>query len=63
VVGIGERQAADAARGEVQRRRATEATGADHERARGAQAFLSLDADFRQQDVPAVAKELLVVQY
>jgi len=48
--------------GEVERRGAAEAAGADDEHASVAQPLLALDPDFGEQDVPAVAKELLVVQ-
>jgi hypothetical protein len=61
-VRIGEGQLADAAGGKVERRGAAEAAGADDERARVAQPLLALDPDFGEQDVPAVAEELLVVQ-
>ena len=62
LVGIGEGQLADAACCEVEGGRTTQAARADDERARRAQAFLAFNADLRQQDVPAVAEELLVVQ-
>jgi hypothetical protein len=61
-VRVGDGQPADAARGEVERRRATEAARADDERVRSAQPLLAFDADFGEQDVAAVAEELLVVQ-
>ena len=47
---------------EVQRGRAAEPSRADDERARRAQSFLPLDAEFLEEDVPGVAEELLVVQ-
>jgi hypothetical protein len=62
LVGVGQRQPADSRRGEIEGRRAAEAAGADDQRARRAQPFLPLDADLGEQDVPAVAEELLVVQ-
>src|SRR5205807_5528592 len=62
LVGVGERQPADARGGEIERRRAAEAAGADDERGCRAQPFLPLDADLGEQDVPAVAEELPVVQ-
>jgi hypothetical protein len=62
-VRIGNRQLADTADGEVERRRASEAARADDERVRCAQPLLSLDADFLEKDVAAVAEELLVVQF
>ena len=62
LVRIGERELADAAGGEIERRRAAEAARADDERMRVAQPLLALDADLGEQDVAAVAEELLVVQ-
>jgi len=62
LVGVGQRQPADARRGEIEGCRAAEAAGADDERGCRAQPFLPLDADLGEQDVPAVAEELLVVQ-
>jgi hypothetical protein len=61
-VRIGEGEAADAARREIQRRRATEAAGADDQRASRPQPLLSFDPDLGKKDVAAVAEELLVVQ-
>src|SRR6185503_11179078 len=63
LVGIDQREAADAGRGEVERCRATQPAGADDQRVRRAQLLLSFDPDLRQQDVPAVAEKLLVVQF
>jgi hypothetical protein len=62
LVGVGQRQPADARCREVEGRRAAEAAGADDQRGCRAQPFLPLDADLGEQDVPAVAEELLVVQ-
>jgi len=62
LVGIDQREPADAGRGEVERCRAAQPARADDQRVRGAQLFLSFDPDLRQQDVPAVAEKLLVVQ-
>jgi hypothetical protein len=62
LVGVGEGEFADAAGGEVERRRASQATGADDQRMRRAQPLLALDPYFIEQDVAAVAEELLVVQ-
>jgi len=62
LVGVGQRQPADSRRGEIEGRRAAEAAGADDQRGCRAQPFLPLDADLGEQDVPAVAEELLVVQ-
>jgi hypothetical protein len=62
LVGVGERELADPARGEIERGGAAEAARAYDKRMRRAQPLLALDADLAQQDVPAVAEELLVVQ-
>jgi hypothetical protein len=63
LVRVGEGEPADAARREVERRRAAEPAGADDERARRPQPLLAFDPDFREKDVAAVAEELLVVQF
>jgi hypothetical protein len=60
-VAIGQHQGADAGRGQVEGRRRTQAAGADHQRARIDDVLLAFDADLRQQDVAAVAQQLLVV--
>ncbi len=62
LVGVGQRQPADSGCREIEGRRAAEAAGADDQRGCRAQPFLPLDADLGEQDVPAVAEELLVVQ-
>ena len=62
LVGIGNGEFADAARGEIERGGTAQTACADDQRVRCAQALLALDPDLRQQDVPAVAQELLVVQ-
>ena len=62
LVGVGQRQPPDPCGGEVERGRAAEAAGADDQRARRPQPFLPLDTDLGEQDVPAIAEELLVVQ-
>ena len=62
-VWIGERQLAEAACREVERRRAAEAADADDQRARRPQPLLPLDPDLGKEDVAAVAEELLVVQF
>ena len=62
LVGIDQREAADAGRGEVERCRTAQPARADDQRVGGAQLLLSLDPDLRQQNVPAVAEKLLVVQ-
>jgi hypothetical protein len=61
LVGVGEGEASDSGGGEIERRRAAEAARADDQRARGAQLLLSFNADLRQQNVPAIAEKLLVV--
>jgi hypothetical protein len=61
-VGVGEGEAPDAGGAEVQRRRAAQAAGPDDDDVRRTQLLLTIDADLRQQDVPAVAEKLLVVQ-
>ncbi len=63
LVAVGDREPADAARGEIERGGAAEATRADDERTRGAQPLLAFDSDLREQDVPAVAEKLVVVQF
>ena len=63
LVRVGEGEFSDAAGGEVERRGATQAAGADDERVRRAQPLLALDAYFIEQDMAAVAEELLVVQW
>ena len=50
----------DACRGKIERGGRAEAAGADDQRVRGEYAFLALDAQRVQQDVSAVAEELLV---
>jgi hypothetical protein len=62
LVGIGERELADAARCEIQGSRASQAAGADDQRGCSAQPLLSLDPDLGKEDVAAVAEKLLVVQ-
>ncbi len=61
VVAVADRQAADAGGSEIQRHRRAEPARADDEGVRGEQLLLPLDADLRQQDVAAVAQELVVV--
>jgi hypothetical protein len=62
LIAIGERELSDTACSQVERRRATQAARADYKRACGKQPLLPLDPDFREEDVAAVAEELLVVQ-
>jgi hypothetical protein len=54
LVGVDEREAPDAGRREIERRRAAEAAGADDQRVRRAQLLLPLDADLGEQDMAAV---------
>jgi hypothetical protein len=51
-------QAPDARRAQVQADRRAQAAGADHERMRGKQALLPLDADFVEQDMARVPQQL-----
>jgi hypothetical protein len=62
VLRIGEGEAAEAGGGEVERCGTAQAAGPDYQRGRRTQSLLPLDADFGEQDVAAVAEELLVVQ-
>jgi len=62
VVGVGDGQFADSAGGEVERRRAAQPARADNECMGSAQPLLPFDPNFVEQDVAAVAEELLVVQ-
>ena len=61
LVGVGEGEAADAGGGEVERGGTAEAARADDQRVGGAQLLLAFNAYLRQQDVPAIAEKLLVV--
>src|SRR5690606_103495 len=61
MVAVGNDDPADARCGEVQRRRRAEAAGADDQDGGFEQALLRLDADLVEQNVPAIAQELLVV--
>src|SRR2546425_5430508 len=62
-VGVGEAQAADAGGGEVERGGTAEAARADDEHAARAQLLLPLHPDLGEEDMAAVAEELLVVQF
>jgi hypothetical protein len=62
VVMIAQRQAADARSGEVQRDRRAQPARADDQCMRREQPLLPLDADLGEQDVSAVAQQLLVVE-
>ncbi len=63
LVAIGEDDASNAACGEVKRRRAAEAARAHDEGGRAPQPLLPLDPDLGEQDMPAVAEKLLVLQF
>ena len=58
---IAQHQASDAARRQVHRGRRSQSAETDDQRVAGEQAFLALDPDVFQQNMAAVAKELLVV--
>ena len=60
-IAIGERDVPGAPRGEVHGRRRAQAAGADHQCMCGQQPFLALDAELGQQDMPAIAQQLVVV--
>ena len=51
LVGVDQRDAADAGAAEVQRHRRPQAAGTDHQRTRAQQALLALDADLVEQHV------------
>ena len=57
----GEGQLPDPAGSQIQRGRRTESAQADDEHSGIEQALLPLDTDLRQQDVPAIAQQLLVI--
>ena len=58
---IGNRERADACGCEVHRRGRAQAAGTDDQRTRIKQGLLAVDVDLGQQDVAAVAQQLLVV--
>ena len=60
-VAVAERHRANPRRCEIDRHRRPQSPHADHEHVRATDALLPLDADLGQQDVPAVAGELIVV--
>ena len=60
-VAVSKQDASDACTGQIKRCRRPQPSGTHHQRARGQQPLLRLDADVVEQDVPAVAKQLLVV--
>jgi hypothetical protein len=61
MVGVAQRQRADAGRGEEMRGGIAESADADHERACRGELFLRIGTELRQQDMAAVAKQLRVV--
>jgi hypothetical protein len=63
LVAVGEGQASDAGRGQVECRGAAEAARADEERACRAQLLLALNSELGKEDMPAVAEKLLVLQF
>ena len=63
LVGVGDCQAADAGRREVERRRAAQAARADDERMCSPQLLLALDSELGKEDVPAEPEKLLVDQF
>lgn len=54
LVGVDQREAADAGRGEVERCGATQPADADDQRVRRAQPLLPLDPDLREEDMAAI---------
>ncbi len=58
-VEIDDAERADAGRGQIHRRRRSEAAGADAQHLRGLQLALTVHADLRQDQVPAVAPDLV----
>ena len=63
LVAVGEGQAPDAGRRQVERRGAAEPARADDQRACRAQLLLALNSELGKEDVPAVAEKLLVLQF
>ena len=61
MVGIDQREMADAGAAQVQRHRRAEAAGADDERTRTQQTLLAFDADLVEQDVARITQQLRVV--
>ncbi len=62
-VKINDSDAANAGCGEVHSHRRAESAGADHEHARGFEFALTLHADFRHDQVTAVAQDLFVGEF
>jgi hypothetical protein len=60
-IGIGEQQPADAARGQIHRRRRTQPSQTNHQSLRRAQSLLPVDIDERHEDVAAVAQQIGVI--
>ena len=58
---VDDRDRAHAGGSQVQQRGRAETTGTDHQRVRGRDALLALDADVVQQDVARITQQLLVV--
>src|SRR5204862_6770214 len=61
VVGVAQRQRADACCGEEVRRRVAETADADDERVRRGELVLCVRTELRQQDMPAIPKKLGVI--
>jgi hypothetical protein len=61
-VEVDDPERADPGRSQVQQRRAAEPTGADHQDLRVLQAFLPVDPDVRDDQVTAVAGDLVLGQ-
>ena len=61
-VEVHDAEPADAGGSEVQAQRRAEATGPDHEHARGLELALRLEPELRQDQVTAVAEDLVVAQ-
>ena len=62
-VEVDEAERADAGRGQIERRRRAEPAGADAQHARRLELALTLDADLRHDQVPAVALHFVVGQF
>lgn len=60
---VGQVQLADARGGQVQGHRSAQATQADDQYAAGFESQLAVDVDVLQQNLPAVAQQLLIVQH
>lgn len=62
-IAVDQPNGADSCSGQIQCRRGTEATGADEKNPGFGDFFLPLAADFRQQDMPAVAVNLFFSKF